>query len=206
MSKFLSAVKRLLILAVIIGAGLTTGCLTTTANLNHAITNTECQTFEECAKALALDSQPENPDLVFVIEPYPFEKPFLNGWGVRMIFTEMRTGNAELCMAKALREEFNNVAIVLKPEELDKYKTKPTILIKIKDLEVGGNLKYSSYCKLKIVVAVNGKETEINGFGSIGILRVINSGKVYYFACQDIAKQVKTLLTQPISTENKAGV
>lgn len=205
MSKFLSMFKRLVVLVVVIGAGLTTGCLTTTANLNHAITNTECQTFEECAKALALDSQPENPDLVFVVESYPFEKPLINAYGLRTPFTGIRTGNAELCMAKALREEFGNSAIVLKPEELDKYKTKPAIMIKIKDLELGGNFKYSNYCRLKIIAVVNGKETEVSGFGSLGILRFVNSGKVYYSACHDIAKQIKTLLTQPTPTEKEAG-
>jgi hypothetical protein len=176
-----------------------TSCATT-AKLNHAVTGTECETRDECLKALNL-SNLESPTVVFIIEPYEFEIPHLGGYGQRIMFTEMRTGDASLCIAKALKEKFDNAAIYFDDK---KYRGgSPVIRIKTISIKEGENFKYSSYCDLKTTVTINGENSEINGFGSIGILRVRDSGKVYYMACQHVAQQIYEMLSEKENMKNR---
>lgn len=129
---------------------------------------------------------PENPDVTFIIKKFPFEKPHLNAYGVRMPMTGMRTGDTSSCLAEAMAQEFPNSRIVFEGAYPGAY------IIETRDVEFGGNFQYSSYCKMKITL--NGKDLE--EMESNGPFRSVRDDEWYFAVCGKLAKRIKESLVK----------
>jgi len=146
---------------------------------------------QDYLKASGLDKNPVNPVVTITVMPHHFKVPYITP------LTCDRYGNAELCIAKAIKQVIPNSAVYfeLKPESVAVFT--PTgvdisgngLLIrrgkKVKDLggyaEIYGNLK------------IKEKTIELIG-GTFKTVFVDNAGLVYWEACLDLANQIAEIL------------
>ena len=104
----MTGVLKILVLMTVVTAVAACG----TVQLNQLVTGTNCETKEDCVKDLNLPNPP-NPDVVFVVEPLLMDEKEKAPLGTPAFNSPVWYGDVDLCVAKSLKEEFTNAAILL---------------------------------------------------------------------------------------------
>jgi hypothetical protein len=197
-------IKFLKVLVLVVVAVVVSGC--GTLHLNHIVTGTECPTREDCIKDLGLDKQPANPDIVFVVEPLLMDEKTKAPIGTPSFNSPFLYGNVELCIAKALRNEFKNSEIVLD----NKSVVKPHVKIKPVKIVSQGVIPAKLYMRIDYEADINGvktiryAKTDTEVFWS----SYTASRKNYPLVCAILASQVREILEKEgmiKTTKTKAG-
>jgi hypothetical protein len=162
--------------------------------LNHIITGTECSTREDCVKDLKLPN-PANPEIVFVVEPLPVDQkgrsgrrrmPSFNSKGIH--------GDAELCIAKALNDEFKNAKIVF-----DKSNAAgPYVYIEPTTLRRQAGHSGKSYMEIDYDVTILGHTTSYTAQTDVATYSNVSDAitKEYPGVCKILAEQVRKALNK----------
>jgi len=184
----IKVLKFLVLMVMVVGL---TGC--GTLHINRIVTGTECLTREDCIRDLGLDRQPANPDIVFVVDPLLMNERGKAGiFGTSAWNSPVHYGNVELCIAKALRDEFKNSKIVLD----NKSVVKPHVKIVPVNIVSQGITLYRGYMRIDYEVDINGvrkamyAKTVARVFWDYSIAARTN----YPLVCAILASQVREIL------------
>ncbi|MDA8326560.1 MAG: hypothetical protein M0033_10125 [Nitrospiraceae bacterium] len=82
-----------------------------TVDLNRAVTDTACAGRAQCLKDLNLPG-PAAPEYVFVVDPYTLDQKAKGAFGASLLGPVNRA-DVDLCVAKALAEEFGDKARIV---------------------------------------------------------------------------------------------
>ena len=182
--------KVLLLILLVFGA---TAC-GTTIKLNQIITGTDCSTREDCIKDLNLPN-PVKPDMVFVVDPLLIDEkgrtgrrkiPALNSAGIH--------GDIELCIAKALNDEFKNAKIVFDKSGI----AGPYININPTAIRKQTARSGRSYMKIDYEVTIRGITTSDTAQTDTGTYSSVTAAvtKEYPEACKILAERVRKMLSK----------
>ena len=165
-----------------------------TIQLNHIITGTECATREECIKDLNLPN-PAKPDVVFVVDQLLIDEKGRAGRRRIPSFNSTRLhGDVELCIAKALNDEFKNAKIVFDKSGI----AGPYININPTSIRKQTARSGRSYMKIDYEVTIRGittsntAQTATETDSSV----TVAATKEYPKACQILAEQVRKTLSK----------
>ncbi len=159
-----------------------------TVNLNHAVTGTACATRAQCLKDLNLPN-PEAPEYVFVVDPYTISQRVGGSFGASL-FGPVNRGDADICVAKALAEEFGDSARIV----FDKKGLRgPYVEIKITGAEFRSAYTAGWYMQIDYRLTAGGKSTPLAA--KTGIANFWSEQKAvetqYPEACRILARQVR---------------
>lgn len=178
-----------------------------TIRLDQIVTGTKCSTRETCLKDLNLPN-PTNPKYTFLVDPYVMDEKARTPIGLPVWSGSTFYANADICVAKALRNEFGkNARIVFSKENLEGKYTE----IKINDV-VFHETFLGDHMWIKYRLTTSGKiysfraETPKEVFSHLLITG--EAKDEYPEACAILAKQVKTVLQKEATAQTtvwKAG-
>jgi hypothetical protein len=186
--------KVLVLMAVVV---MITGCASTNyCNLDRILTEDgqEFEHREDYIKAAGLDQNPINPVVAINITPYQFKVPHVPN----ILFCN-RYGNAELCIAKAIKEVIPNAAVYFDKDtdlpivySMNKFRIGDNaLLVKRSNLVSGLGSFAEIYGNLKL----NNEVIELNG-ATLKLGFIENTGKNYWHACLDVANQIADILVK----------
>ncbi len=162
-----------------------------TLQLNHIITGTECATREDCISDLHLPN-PEHPDIVFVVEPLLMNEKASNSLGVSSYSSQTFYGNVELCIAKAISNEFQNSKVYFDNTSC----SGPYARITPNKIVARGVAFAGQYMRINYELTVNSKttsdfaKTDTEMFWSWTTV----AQKQYPLSCRILAQHVRDLL------------
>ena len=197
MKRFLGALKVLVLVVMVVGL---TGC--GTLHINRIVTGTECLTREDCIRDLGLDKQPANPDIVFVVKPLLMNERARAPFGNPAWNSPVHYGNVELCIAKALRNEFKNSKIDLESKSV----VKPHVRIKPINIVAQGVYPIFTYMRIDYEVDINGTKTIKYARTSTRTFwdSWIAARNQYPLVCAILASQVREILEKEGMLKTKA--
>ena len=183
----IKVLKFLVLMVMVVGL---TGC--GTLHINRIVTGTECLTREDCIRDLGLDRQPANPDIVFVVEPLLMKEKGKAPIGWASPISSTNYGYVELCVAKALREEFKNAKIVFD----DKDANMPFVRIKLHDIAQQATYPFGGYVRINYDLIINGKTHSLYAKSGTAIAVTFQQHMRDHYprTCQILAKQVRETL------------
>ena len=178
-----------------------------TIQLNPMVTGTQCQTREQCVKDLNLPN-PKNPTITFVVDPYLMDKHWRALVGTPALGGDNLHGNVELCVAKALGDEFGNSAKIsfTKDELVDPVEIKINKMV-AQSTGIGGYIKINyTLINKGETIGLAAKSDRTTGWSSD-----IMTKTAYSQACQVLAKQVRGTLAKegvelPVTSSKDAGL
>lgn len=197
--------KILKVLIMAFGLITLAGCAGT-LNLNHAITDTNCQTRQECIKDLGLDKYAEKPDVVFVVEELEIKGNItallnigISGKGYLIAI--------DLCIAKALQKEFPYSKVIIGNNNT--HTPGGVEIVNLKNFKITNGVVYDAITTFSGEVKTSDGSVTIEAKGGHGVLTFTTSGsagRATLKACQDFAKQARKFLeSQGIKLSINAG-
>jgi hypothetical protein len=136
----------------------------------------ECSIREDCIRDLRLADQPEQYDILLVVDPTNF-------------------GNVELCAAKALKAEFKGAKILFESKGI----RSPYVEVQLTHIEWKNVILFSSHIKIDYAIILNGKI--ITGSAQKDIKKGFwNTADVatnlYLEVCPILAKQIRVTIEE----------
>jgi hypothetical protein len=183
-------ILEVLLLMVLVSGATACG----TIQLNHIITGTECSTREDCIKDLNLPN-PAKPDMVFVVDPLLIDEKGRAGRRRTPAFNSTRLhGDVELCIAKALNDEFKNAKTVFDKSGI----AGPYININPTSIRKQTARSGRSYMEIDYEVTIRGittrniAQTDTETYSSV----TAAATKEYPEVCKILADQVRKTLSK----------
>ena len=174
------------------------GCAT--IRLDPMVTGTKCQTRAECIKDLHLP-HPDRPKYVFLVDHYLMDKRELSVIGTPKIGSSPLRGNVEICIAKALNENFPlDSEVVFDKAALNG----PHIEIKTDNVVSQGVFPSKIYFKIHYILINNDKTVDMTSKSKTKHISYQTVLSEYPEACRVLANQVYGIL-QKQAQNKEAG-
>ena len=176
------------------------GCAT--IRLDPMVTGTKCQTRAECIKDLHLP-HPDRPKYVFLVDHYLMDNKARSAFGVPGVGGDWLRGNVEVCVAKALDQNFPlDSEVVFDKSSL----AGPYTEIKIDNVVDQIAFPSKIYFRIDYRVTSNGETTRLTARNQAehGNNLIVMARRQYPRACRVIANQVYNIL-QKQAQNKEAG-